>query len=110
VRVFAKVSSKLVNLDVDNNFVLAKVGINLVALTKALKLFSFMILMSLKVSKEEPKSQGARQLPNYILDTFNKFLEVLPNELLYSLPPYEKVEHKIKMCIVWPCHPRHLIG
>lgn len=60
MRVFAKVSSKLVNLDVDNNFVLAKVGINLVALTKALKLFSFMILMSLKISQEELNPQGPR--------------------------------------------------
>jgi hypothetical protein len=44
------------NLYVDYNFVLAKIGINLVTLVKELnQLFSFVILMTLKVFKREPK-------------------------------------------------------
>jgi hypothetical protein len=33
----------------------------------------------------------------YILDSFNKFSKVLIDELLDALPPYKKVDHKIKV-------------
>jgi hypothetical protein len=38
------------NLDAKYSYVLAEVGVNLVALASELKLFSFLVLMSLKVS------------------------------------------------------------
>jgi hypothetical protein len=41
--------------------------------------------------------QGARQPPTCILDSFNKFLEVLIDELPNALLPCREVEHKIKM-------------
>jgi hypothetical protein len=77
LRVYAKISSKLVNLDVEYNFTLGKMRVNLVVLANELKLSNFLVLMSLKVSQGEPKPQGARQPPTCILDSFNKFLEVL---------------------------------
>ncbi len=56
MKVHSKVGFKLMNLYVDYNFVLAKIGINLVTLVKELnQLFSFVILMTLKVFKREPK-------------------------------------------------------
>jgi len=44
-----------------------------------------------------PPQQGARQPPTYILDSLNKFLEVLVVELFDALPPCREVDHKIKM-------------
>jgi hypothetical protein len=44
----AKIGFKLMNLNVEYNFALAKVVINLVPLAKELKLPSFVILMYLK--------------------------------------------------------------
>jgi hypothetical protein len=83
-----------VNLYVNYNFVLAKIGINLVTLVKELnRLPSFVILMSLKVSKIEPKLQGAKQPPNCILDSLNKFSKVLIDELPNSFSPCKKVDH-----------------
>jgi hypothetical protein len=51
VKVCAKVSFKLVKLKMNYSFALAKVKINLASLTKELKSPSFVVLMSLKVSK-----------------------------------------------------------
>jgi hypothetical protein len=51
VKVHAKVSFKLMKLKMDCNFALPKVKINLGSLTKELKFPSFVILMSLGVSK-----------------------------------------------------------
>jgi hypothetical protein len=45
-----KVCAKLVNLNVNYNYVLAKVGVNLVTLVNELKSSNFLVLMSLKVS------------------------------------------------------------
>ncbi len=50
VRIHAKIGFKSMNLDVEYNFVLVKVAVNLVALVKELKFPSFVILMSLKDS------------------------------------------------------------
>jgi len=50
VKVYAKVGFKLMNLDAEYNFMLMEIGINLIALVKKLKLPSFVILMSLKIS------------------------------------------------------------
>jgi hypothetical protein len=86
-----------VNLNVEYNFALAKVGINLVALTNEFELFSLLILIFLKISQEEPKPQGVRQLHVYILDSFNKFSKVLMNELSNALPPCKEIDHKIKV-------------
>jgi hypothetical protein len=61
-----------------------------------LELPNFIILMFLGVSQGEPKPQGARWPPTCILDSLNKILEVLINELANALPPYRKVVHKIK--------------
>jgi hypothetical protein len=41
LKIWAKVSSKLVNLDAEYNYMLAKVGINLVALTNELSFLVF---------------------------------------------------------------------
>jgi len=61
LKVHAKVGFKLVNLNADYNFVLAKVTVNLVALASKLKLLNFLVLMFLRVSQREFKPQGARQ-------------------------------------------------
>jgi hypothetical protein len=37
------------------------------------------------------------QTPVCILDSFNKFLELLTNELRYALSPCRMVHHKIKV-------------
>ncbi len=50
LKVRAKIGFKLMNLNVKYNYVLVEVGINLVALASELKLFSFLLLMSSKVS------------------------------------------------------------
>jgi hypothetical protein len=50
LKVHAEVGFKLRNLNVTYNYVLAEVGINLVALTSELMLLSFFVLMSSKVS------------------------------------------------------------
>jgi hypothetical protein len=69
------------DLDVDYNFALAKVRINLVALVKKLKLSNFLILMSLKVFNGEPKPKGVRRPLSCILDSLNKILKILINIL-----------------------------
>ncbi len=85
------------NLNAYYNSVLAKIKVNLVALANELKLFNFLVLMFLKVSQREFKPQGARQLLTWILDSFNKILEVLKDEFLDALPPYKEVDHKIEV-------------
>jgi hypothetical protein len=55
LKVCAKIGSKLVNLDVDYNFALIEMGVNLVALVNELKLFNFFVLMYMKVSWGELK-------------------------------------------------------
>jgi len=60
VRVHANIGFKLMNLDVEYKYALAKVVINLVALAKELKSPSFIILMFLRDSQWELKPQGAR--------------------------------------------------
>jgi hypothetical protein len=77
VRIYAKVGFKLVNLDVNYSFMLAKVRINLVVLTKKLESLNFVNLMFLKIFKGEFKPQGAKQPRDCILDSFNKILETL---------------------------------
>jgi hypothetical protein len=49
----------------------------------------------LKISQDEPKPQGARQPLDYILNSFNNFLEVLIDELLDSFPPCKEVDHRM---------------
>jgi len=95
LRVHAKCGSKLVNLDANYNFALARMRMNLVALASELESRSFLILMSWRVSQGDLKPQGAKQPLVCILDSFNKFLEVLTNEFPNALPPYKKVDHKI---------------
>ncbi len=77
LKLHTKVGFKLVNLDVEYNSALVKVVVNLVALVKELKSPSFVILMSLGVSKGRLQLKGARQPPHCILNSFNRFLEVL---------------------------------
>jgi hypothetical protein len=73
---------------------LAKIRINLVTLVKELdQLPSFVILITLRVFNREPKLQGAKQPPDYILDSLNKFLKVLIDEFLNSFSPCKKVDH-----------------
>jgi hypothetical protein len=43
------------------------------------------------------KPQGVKATPAYILDSVNKRLEVLRDELLNVLPPCKKVDHQIKL-------------
>jgi hypothetical protein len=88
-----------VNLNVNYNFALAKMKVNLIVLASELKSFSFLVLMYLKVSQGEPKPQGVRQPFSCILGSFNNILEVLINELLNALPPYKKVDPKIEVVV-----------
>jgi hypothetical protein len=55
--------------------------------------------MSLRVSEGEPKPQGAKRPFICILDSLNKFLEVLTNEFSIALPPCKKVDHKIEVVL-----------
>jgi len=50
LKVCAKSGSKLLNLDINYNSTLAKMGVNLVVLASELKSPSFLILMFLRVS------------------------------------------------------------
>jgi hypothetical protein len=50
LKVHAKSRSKLLNLNINYNSTLAKMGVNLAALTNELKSPSFLILMFLRVS------------------------------------------------------------
>jgi hypothetical protein len=46
---------------------------------------------------KEAKPKVAKQLPNRILDSFNKILNVLTNDLLKSFPLCKDVDHKIEV-------------
>ncbi len=87
------------NLYVDYNSTLVEMGMNLIVLASELESPSFLVLMSLKVPYGEPKSQGVKQPPSCILDSLNKFSEVLTYELPDALPPYKEIDHKIKMVL-----------
>jgi hypothetical protein len=99
LKIHTKVGFKLMHLDAEYNCMLVKIGVNLVALVNELEFHRFFVLMSLRVSKGKPKPQGARQPPTCILDSFNKFLEVLTNELPDALPPCREVDHKIEVVL-----------
>jgi hypothetical protein len=60
MRVHAKIGFKSKNLDVEYNYALVKVKVNLVTFAKKLKSPSFVILMSLRDFQWELKPQGAR--------------------------------------------------
>ncbi len=111
LKICTNYGSKLVKWDVNYNFTLVKMGMNLVTLASELKAPSFKFWCLLKISQGEPKPQGAKQPPTCILDPFNKILKVLKYELPNGLPHYRKVNHKIKSCLErLRCHPRHSIG
>jgi hypothetical protein len=93
----SKCGSKLMNLDVNYNFTLVEMGMNLVVLANELESPSFLLLMSLRVSQGKHKPQEAKQTPTFILDSFNNFLKVLTYELPNALPPYREVDHKIEV-------------
>ncbi len=44
-----------------------------------------------------PKPQGAKQPHACILDSLNEFSKVIMDELFDALPPYRKVDHRIKV-------------
>jgi len=88
-----------VNLNVDYDYALVFIGVNLVALVSELELFSFFILMSLRVYQGEPKPQGMKQPHACILDSFNKISKVLTNELMDALPPCKEVDHKMEVVL-----------
>jgi hypothetical protein len=108
LKIRAKCGSKLMNSNAYYNSILVKMGMILVVLTSELESLSFLILMFLRVSQGEPKPQGAKHPPTYILDSFNKFLEVLilPN----ALPPCKKINHKIEVVSRVALPSRHPIG
>jgi len=110
MKVHAKIDFKLLNLDVEHTFALVKVIVNLVALVKELKLLNFVILMSLKDSQWELKPQGAKQPFDCILNSFNKFLKVIIDELFDSLPLYIQVDHEIEKVFNLTLSPKALIG
>ncbi len=96
LKVCAKCGFKLMCLNVDYNFALAKMGMNLVALTNELE-SPFFFVMFLEVSQREPKPQGVEQPLVCILDSFNKISKVLTDEFPDAFPPYRKVDHKIEV-------------
>jgi len=110
LKICVKVGFKLINLNVNYNSTLVKVGINLVGLTNELKSFNFLVLMSLKVYQRKPKPQEARKPFVCILDSLNNFFEFLIDELLDALPLCKEVDHKIKMVLKMILSLRHLIG
>ncbi len=71
----AKIGFRLVNLNVDYNSTLEKMGVNFVALVSELESPSFLILMSLIIPKGNLNHKGKQPFA-CILDSFNKFLEV----------------------------------
>jgi hypothetical protein len=79
-------------------------GVNLVTSINELESPSFLALMSLRVCQGEFKPQVTKQPPTFILDSFNKYLEVIANELHDALPLYKEVDYK-KWCLNWPYHP-----
>jgi hypothetical protein len=110
LRIYGKVGSKLMNLNGDYNSTKTKVEINLVVLTKELESPNFVVLMSLGVSKGEPKPKGTKQPIKCILDPFNKFSKVLTNECFYFFHPIKRLTTRLKCCMGQLHHPRHLIG
>jgi hypothetical protein len=109
VRVYAQISYKLMNLDAEYKFALADVKINLVAFIE-LKLATFLILLDQKELRKDTNPKGAKQFPNCIFYSFNKFSNVLINDLPKSLPFCRKVDHKIEMVPISALRPKHLIG
>jgi hypothetical protein len=99
LRIHVKVGFELINSNVNYNSTLVKVGVNLVVVTSELKSLNFLVLMSFKVSHGEPKPQEARKSFVCILDSFNKFSNVLIYIFLDALPLCKKVDHKIKMML-----------
>jgi hypothetical protein len=95
LRDYAKVGSKLVNLDAKSNFALTEVGVNLVVLVNELMLINFLVLIFLRVSQGRLKPQGTRQALSCILDLFNKFSKVIMDEFSNAFPPCKTVDHKI---------------
>jgi hypothetical protein len=55
LKVCDKCGFKLVNLDVNYNFTLVKMGMNLIVLANELESPSFLLLMSLRISQGKPK-------------------------------------------------------
>jgi hypothetical protein len=55
-------------------------------------------------------SPSHKQPPTCILDSFNKFWEVLIDELPDALPFCKKVDHKIKVVFGVALMSRHFIG
>jgi hypothetical protein len=97
LKVHAKNGSKLMNLYVDYNFAFVEMGVNLVVLTSELNHLIFFILMFLRISQGEPKSQGVKQPLVCILDSLNKSSKVLTNKLPDILAPYNEVDHQIEV-------------
>jgi hypothetical protein len=79
--------------------------VNLVLLINNLKSPNMLVLMFLRISQGEPKPQRAKNLL-FSLDSLNKFLKVLINELPNALPPYKEVDHKIEMVFVLASSPK----
>jgi hypothetical protein len=55
LKIHAKYVFKLMNLNLNYNSTLAKMGMNLVTLASELELFNFLVLMFLRISQGEPK-------------------------------------------------------
>jgi hypothetical protein len=60
LKVCTKSGFKLMNLNVDYNYALVFMGMNLVVLASELELSSFLIVMSSRISQGEPKPQGGK--------------------------------------------------
>jgi hypothetical protein len=102
---------KICIIILDYNFALPKVKINLGSLTKELKLPSFVILMSLGVSKGRLQLKGARQPPQCILNSFNKILEVLIKmNFLILFHLIKRLTIKLKWCQGRLHRLRHLMS
>ncbi len=99
LKIHARVGFKIINLNVNYNYTLVKVEVNLVVLVNELKSLSFLILMYLKVSKGELKPQEARNPLVCILDSFNKFSDILIDELPDAFPLCKEVDHKVKLVL-----------
>ncbi len=99
LKICAKVSFKLINLDVNYNYTLVKSEVNLVVLVNDLKSLIYLFLMYLKASKDELKPQESRKPLICILDSLNKFSKVSTNEFFDALPLCKEVDHKTEVVI-----------
>jgi hypothetical protein len=96
LRVKSRLANKSFSLEVDYQFSLLAVRINLVSMQE----ITFLVLMGVEEHGDGAKVERASPYPFCLSKVINKFSDVLTDDLPTSLPPNKNVDHKIEM------HPR----